>query len=219
MPIRAVLFDRDGVLVDVHWRGIHEALISKLPIAPTELDERWHQWVVARGAGSEDGDPRFVDTFLQSIAEETNDPVAQEALRRFRLSDFVRAYPEVRGALECARKASLRIGVLSNNTILLGSRELLTQLGLDELVDVALTAQGLGVSKPEPMAYLLAAQALGVQLDECLFFDDRAEWATAARMLGIHAFHVDRLRTDDCVTDGIVHSLDKLDSLLRERCS
>ena len=106
---------------------------------------------------------------------------------------------------------------MSNNTILLGARGLLAFWGLDELVDVALTAQGLGVSKPEPTAYRLAAEALGVQLDECLFFDDRAEWAAAARTLGIHAFHVDRDHAEDEVKWGIVHSIDVLDSLLGSR--
>lgn len=217
MPIRAVLFDRDGVLVRVDWRGMHDALMSKLPMPPRELEERWQRWVVSQGAGFEDGDPHLVNTFLGTIAEEINDPVTLAALRAFRLSDFLHLYPDAWLAIERSRNAGLRVGVLSNNTLLLGARGILVLLGLDKLADVTLTAQCLGVSKPDPLAYRLAAEALGVQRHECLFFDDRWEWVAAARRLGIQAFHVDRNRTDDCLEEGVVHSLDALAPLLRQR--
>lgn len=138
----------------------------------------------------------------------------REALQCFRLADFVHAYPDARPALERIRNAGRRIGVLSNNTILLGSRELLSFVGLDDFVDVALTAQSLGVSKPDPLAYRRAAAALDVELDECCFFDDRREWVTAARALGIHAFQVDRQRDEHDFALGIVNSLEALDSIL-----
>lgn len=214
MPIRAVLFDRDGVLVHVDWQGIHTSLISKLPFASEEMIRRWQHWVHAGGLDDCDGNPDRIGAFLVQLADEVNDAQARAALRRFRISDFMHAYADARPALEVVRKRGLRIGVLSNNTILLGSRNLLALVGLDDVVDVALTAQSLGVSKPEPLAYQRAADALGVGLDECLFFDDNADWVLAARALGIRAFQVDRKGFADRRDVNVVGSLDALPSLL-----
>jgi HAD superfamily hydrolase (TIGR01509 family) len=214
MPIRAVLFDRDGVLVKVDWRGIHHALISKLPILPEEIDRRWQSWVERGGAGAKEGDPEAIGVFLRSLADELTDPVARDALEQFQLAQFVWAFPDARPALDMARQTGLCIGVLSNNTILLGSRALLVLVGLDDLVDVVLTSQSMGVSKPHAMAYRIAAEALDVSLDECLFFDDNADWCAAARALGIHAYHVDRPRVEDDFAGGVVRDLSAVGDLI-----
>ncbi len=217
MPIRAVLFDRDGVLVNVDWQGIHETLISKLPYSPKEMDKRWQAWVEQGGTSANEGDPQAIGTFLCTLAAEVTDPGAREALERFQLAKFVRAYPDARPAFVMARQSGLRIGVLSNNTILLGSRALLALVDLDDLVNVALTSQSMGVSKPEAKAYRMAAEALGVSLEECLFFDDNADWCAAARVLGIHAYHVDRSRDDHYVEVGVVRDLSALREILRHQ--
>ncbi len=218
MPIRAVLFDRDGVLVQVDWRGIHGALISKLPISPEEMDRKWQAWVTHHGKGAKEGDPGTIGVFLQSLADSIDDPVAREALETFQLAQFVRAFPDAQPTLIMARQAGLRVGVLSNNTILLGSRALLSLVGLDEFVDVALTSQSIGASKPDPTTYRIAAERLGTSLDECLFFDDNATWCAAARVLGIHAYHVDRRRSQHDFDAGVVRDLLALSTILDAPC-
>jgi HAD superfamily hydrolase (TIGR01509 family) len=45
----------------------------------------------------------------------------------------------------------------------------------------------IGYAKPEPEAYEIVAQRLGVRLDECVFTDDRADFCEAARAVGMQA--------------------------------
>jgi FMN phosphatase YigB (HAD superfamily) len=46
-----------------------------------------------------------------------------------------------------------------------------------------------GVRKPDPQAYLGAAETLGVAADQCLFIDDRLRNIQAAQALGLDTIH------------------------------
>lgn len=64
-----------------------------------------------------------------------------------------------------------------------------------------------GLRKPEPEAYLSAAESLGVEPGRCLFIDDREENCEAARALGMPAIRfesAERLRAD-LTEHGITH--------------
>ncbi|HEY4119386.1 MAG TPA: HAD-IA family hydrolase, partial [Byssovorax sp.] len=99
-------------------------------------------------------------------------------------------------ALEEARRRGLKVGVLTNNSAGLGPTRMLALAGLAGLVDVALSAQLLGVKKPAPRAFLAAASALGVDPRECVFFDDTKASVDGAAAAGMRAYHVARDRKD-----------------------
>jgi HAD superfamily hydrolase (TIGR01549 family) len=56
-----------------------------------------------------------------------------------------------------------------------------------QLFDVAVTSGDIGYAKPEPQAYEIVADRLGVRLDECVFTDDHGEYCEAARSVGMQA--------------------------------
>lgn len=58
---------------------------------------------------------------------------------------------------------------------------------LDKYFDVAIASGEIGYAKPEPQAYEIAADELGVRLDECVFTDDREEYCDGARAVGMQA--------------------------------
>ena len=213
--IRAILFDRDDVLVNMDWAGIMRAFVSKLPIAAQELQEKWRlfsqDFVLSDAASEQHATGAFLDELAREFA---HDESAHAAIVRFDYTRFVHRFADAHVALSHARSRGLRIGVLSNNTILMSPRGLLSLVGLSDLVDVALTAQMVGAAKPDRKAYEAAGAALGVPLAQCLFFDNEAHWVQGARDAGIRAYHVDRARTAHALESGVVCDLTAVTELV-----
>jgi epoxide hydrolase-like predicted phosphatase len=78
-----------------------------------------------------------------------------------------------------------RTGILSNS-VDGARREEQTRFGLAQLVDVIVYSHEIGVAKPDPRAYLLLCEQLGVAPEELVFLDNRTPNVDAARRLGIH---------------------------------
>lgn len=65
----------------------------------------------------------------------------------------------------------------------------LTGLELTEFADAVISSAAIGIAKPDPRIYEIAAAAAGVAPDRCLFIDDRLANVTAARALGMTGIH------------------------------
>jgi epoxide hydrolase-like predicted phosphatase len=87
-------------------------------------------------------------------------------------------------AVRAAKSQSVRTGLLSNSWGLDYDRA-----GWDELFDAVVISGEVGLRKPEPAIYRLAADRLGMRPDECVFVDDIAanvRAAVDAGMVGVH---------------------------------
>lgn len=163
MSISAVVFDRDGVLTSFDWTRAEEDVrrITGLPLE--EIERRWGGWL--NGLTIDDA---FVETqpiseFLSSLARELElGSKARDELVRLDYMAFAQGYPDARPALEEARRRGLKVGVLTNNSLLVSARSLLQCAALHDLVDVVLSSQMIGAAKPDPRAYQAIAEALGV---------------------------------------------------------
>jgi len=83
-------------------------------------------------------------------------------------------------------RGSYKTAMLSNiGAQSLGSR--FTQAELDKHFDVVVASGLIGYAKPEPQAYEITADRLGVRLDECTFIDDREDYCDGARHVGMQA--------------------------------
>ncbi|MET8024924.1 HAD family hydrolase [Streptomyces avermitilis] len=65
----------------------------------------------------------------------------------------------------------------------------LASLGLSDLADHVVSSARVGLVKPDPRIFELAAARAGVRLDRCLFVDDTGENVDAAAALGLRAVH------------------------------
>jgi epoxide hydrolase-like predicted phosphatase len=67
-------------------------------------------------------------------------------------------------------------------------------MGLHHLFDDIVCSAEVGMAKPEPAIYTLAAERLGLEPSECVFVDDLDTNVEAARQVGMHAvlFRVDK---------------------------
>lgn len=112
-----------------------------------------------------------------------------QLLRHYPYERYMKVVPGTRQVLQTLRQRGLKIGVLSNT--LPSIEATLKQLGVHDLIDVALATCTLGVHKPQPEAFVLAAQALAVPPQAVLFLDDRLENVQAAREVGMQAHQID----------------------------
>jgi len=100
-----------------------------------------------------------------------------------------------RSGFIASSRGPLRLGVITNNGPEV-RRWLQDQFDLADLVDVVVISGEEGIAKPDARVYRIAAQRLGVSVNECVFVDDRpdnVDGATAAGMLGL--LHADPTTT------------------------
>ena len=91
--------------------------------------------------------------------------------------------------LSAARSAGLRTALLSNSW---GSAMAYPWADLEPLLDVRVISGDVGLRKPDPTIYRLAADQLGLELAQCAFVDDLQPNIDAARELGMYAvLHTD----------------------------
>jgi epoxide hydrolase-like predicted phosphatase len=92
--------------------------------------------------------------------------------------------PTIPGVLRRARRAGIRTALLSNSWGNEYPRE-----GWDELFDAVVISGEVGLRKPEPEIYRLAADRLGLAPEQCVFVDDlrgNVRGAVGVGMVGVH---------------------------------
>ncbi|GAB2633217.1 HAD family hydrolase [Kribbella swartbergensis] len=172
--MKAVIFDLDDTLFD-HTTSATNAIHSWVPeLGGTLSDELVAQWFVIEkhrfdrwlnGDTTHQGQRRErLRDFLPLIDQPVPDTDAEldeiygGFLRHYR--DHWVAFADAEPALNVARSNGWRIGVLTNGSSAQQNAKL-ESIGLASLVDVVCTSELLGVSKPDPAAYLKTCQALG----------------------------------------------------------
>jgi putative hydrolase of the HAD superfamily len=84
-----------------------------------------------------------------------------------------------------SQRPARRTGIISNSNP--GAREAERCWGFEAITDDIVYSHEVGLMKPDPRIYELAAQRLGVRLDELVFVDDVPEYVEAAKTTGCRA--------------------------------
>lgn len=188
-PLRGVLLDFGGVIWNMRWdvcRDLEQAH-GLPPKAIFETLYRTPTWkAVEHGRGD-----------LKAWREEAHRLLEALAGRQLpRLHEAWRAaghlIPENVELVKALRPA-YRVGILSNADSTLRER-LRDGLGIHDLFDTVICSAEVGMAKPEPAIYHLAAERLGLPPEACVFIDDHEPNVTAARQVGMRGilFRVDR---------------------------
>jgi 2-haloacid dehalogenase len=127
-----------------------------------------------------------------AVGEEDRDAIAAQ-LRR------LPAHPEVPEALERLRRAGYRLASLTNSTEEV-ARAQLEHAGIIEVFEQVLSADTVRRLKPAPEPYLLAAERLGVPIDQ-------------VRLVAAHAWDVAGAARAGCATAFVARSGKVLDPL------
>jgi len=180
--IRACVFDAYGTLFDYASAAARcrDALGDKLQPLPALWREKQLQYTWLRGLLGRHADFWQVTGDALDFAMETLG-IADRALRERLMNLYltVEAFPEVRDVLARLKAAGLRTAILSN-----GSPRMLAAAvqgaKLGELLDAVLSVEEVGIYKPHPRVYGLAAERLDLEPAAVSFQSSNAWDAYAA---------------------------------------
>lgn len=187
-PLKAVIFDLDGVIADT--AVVHDAAWRKLageigvPFDDS-LGDRL-KGVDRRGSLDillETGTRAYSENEKQALAARKNEYYRQQ-IEHFGPQDLL---PGARDAIESVRRAGLKTGLASASC---NAPMLLERLGIAPLFDYVVDANTISRSKPDPEIFLAAANALGVAPDECLGVEDAAAGIASIHAAGMTAVGV-----------------------------
>lgn len=193
--IRACVFDAYGTLFDVSSAA--EQLKSELGDCWQSLAEAWRtrqlQYTWLRSLTG-----RHVD-FWHVTGDALDFALASvklgSALRERLMELYLRldAYPEVESTLMRLKADGLRCAILSN-----GSPEMLEaavkSAGIQDLLELVLSVEEVGVYKPHPSVYQLAVDRLGITPQEICFVSSNAWDAYSAKAFGLRVIWCNRFR-------------------------
>lgn len=179
--IKAALFDMDGVLVDnmkVHFEAFGQ-FCERYGV------EGWLEQVNQMiGMGNEDIMRRVLPAEL--LQERGIDSLSQEkeALYREIYAPRIAPIAGLRELLVRLREKGIRCAVGSSG-IRANVDFVLEKCGIGEFFEKRISGDMVTRCKPDPEIYLTAAQALGVQPEECIVFEDALVGIEAASRAGV----------------------------------
>ena len=179
--MRAVIFDMDGVLIDSEpfWANAEKEVFTSLGARVTaesaertrfmgtrEVTEFWYCQNPWKG-------PSLVEVEEQVVSL---------------VAEFVAQHGEPNcGLVECLQmigNKGLKIGLASNSPKSLISATL-RSLGIHEYFQAVASSEEVEEVKPSPAVFLLAAERLGVDPNDCLVIEDSSRGVLAARNAGM----------------------------------
>ena len=182
LPLRAVLFDLDGTLLDTapDMVGALNALRREEGLEPLAHD-------LVRPAVSH-GAARVVKTGFPDAAAEDAAALQRRFLALYRgaLSQGTQLFPGMDGVLDTLARRRLKSGIVTNKPAWL-TNPLLEQLGLRARFDCVISGDTLAERKPHPLPLLHAAKLAGVAPGECVYVGDAERDVQAAHAAGMEA--------------------------------
>ena len=196
--MRAVVFDIGGVLELNPGTGWLDRWAVRLGLGPAELDARLDPlW--APGVTGE--------TTLAEIETRIGAELGLDAADVNELMDDV--WAEYLGSANAplldyiaGLRPRFRVGILSNSFVGAREREQ-AAYGFAERFDVIVYSHEIGIGKPDPRAYAIVCEQLGVTPVETVFVDDLEINVAAARAAGMTGVHMRR-------TDGTIKRLRRI---------
>ena len=176
-PLCHLLFDVMSTLV---YDPIHEEIPTFFGLTLQELYDQKHPTAWQEFERGEISEQTFYTTYFPMRTE----PVDATALRRV-LADAYRWLPGVEELLQQLAEQGRPLHAFSNYPVWYEIID--EQLGLSRYLDWTFVSCNTGIRKPDPRAYLNAADHLGVAPSRCLFIDDRQKNCDAAIAVGMDA--------------------------------
>ena len=174
----ALLFDCDGTLVDT--LGLYrECWREVFGQRGFEMSDAW--FTAWAGHSLEP----FIEAAFPAASGEVREQIGAEGLGLFSASTHL--LQPLDHVVSIARQFA---GVLPMAVVSGGPRgavdETLEAVGIRGLFDTVVTVDDVERGKPEPDAYLLAMERLGVSADTCVAYEDTAIGIASAAAAGIH---------------------------------
>lgn len=171
--VRAIIFDCFGVLITDALQLVLQEVSQYNPEGAAEI----HDIIRAanRGLISPDVSRERVATIIGVTTDEYRARISAGEVKDTQLLEYIKGL-----------RPTYKTAILSNIS---GPslRRRFTETELNNYFDVVVASGDIGYAKPEPEAYEITAERLGVRCDECIFIDDREIFVEAARATGMQA--------------------------------
>lgn len=167
--VKAIIFDCFGVLIEDALSVMRQGLELEKKNEVVTLMHASHRGLIS----PEDSDQQVAALFGMDMRQ-YHMAIRDGEVKNRLLLDYVSSLRE-----------SYKTAMLSNVSI----GGITRRFTAEELscFDTVVASGEIGYAKPEPEAYEIAADRLGVRLDECVFTDDHAEYCEGARGVGMQA--------------------------------
>ncbi|MFF4354770.1 HAD-IA family hydrolase [Streptomyces sp. NPDC001530] len=100
----------------------------------------------------------------------------------------LRPEPSMIAAAAAARRAGIKVGILSNS-VGLTPWNLYDGYDVEKLYDALVLSEVHGTRKPQPEIFRLMLEELGLTAEECVFVDDTEQYLPPAAELGLATVH------------------------------
>jgi phosphoglycolate phosphatase len=190
LPIKAVMIDLDGTLLDTAPDLAAAANMMLKELGKAELPLETIQSYIGKGieklvkrslTGDLDGEP---DADLLQRAM----PLYEQSYEKTLYVD-TRAYPGVREGLNALRAGGFRLACVTNKAAAF-TLPLLRAAELLDYFDIVVSGDSLPKKKPDPLPLLHACERFEIGPHEMLLVGDSLNDAQAARAAGCHVFCV-----------------------------
>ncbi|MCM8531827.1 MAG: HAD-IA family hydrolase [Lentisphaeraceae bacterium] len=183
--VECVIFDSDGTLVDSEFLGHHcmELKLQELGIKESaeQMKEEFRGWklnellkVISRRHGIEDFSEEFILDY-----------------RKFLNIKFEESLQAIEGVADALAKLNDRVKIcVASSGPMFKIKKAMEVTGLASFFgEYLFSAYDLGVWKPEPDLFLLAANEMGVKPESCIVIEDSEVGVTAGVRAGMKVVH------------------------------
>ncbi len=183
-PVRALIFDLDGTLIDSKRDLIHSVNAMLRELGRTRLADETISGYIGRGA------PQLV---AQALGNGASEEEQKQALKFFlgyyeeHKMDTTRAYPGVAETLEAL--AELPMAVLTNKPVRISVR-ILHEMGLEKYFRAIYGGNSFETKKPDPLGAMTILREFGASPRETLLVGDSEVDVQTARNAGTLAVAV-----------------------------
>jgi putative hydrolase of the HAD superfamily len=186
-PLRAVIFDYGGVLRG-DGRADWDAVDGAAGLPRGALWSAWHdipEYRLSREGAIDGGTFRAaIHRALIAVAGDADRAETALAALEARLAGLPPVDADMRALVDRLRAAGrVKLGLLSNANR--GWTERFRARGVAALFDDVVVSADVGLAKPDPAAFRLAAERLGVSPAACLMIDDQPQHLPGAAAVGM----------------------------------
>ncbi|KAI1696973.1 haloacid dehalogenase-like hydrolase domain-containing protein [Ditylenchus destructor] len=180
---KAVLFDMGGVLLQYKDPTSYGRLMKRAK-EDKALAKDCHDFDVGTKSVEE----------IWDIVNDVFPGLPRQNLENCRVEDYAYLDLHMQQLIQKLRNAGIKVGLVTNNGFWSKLKNRTLVLSDLSKFDVVLESCRLGIKKPDPQIFELAAKRLGLSPNECIFVDDTEGHCNAARTTGMAAVHVDGCR-------------------------
>ena len=189
--VRACLIDVYDTIVASAFHERQRELAALAGVDADLLRAEWFNLALDRDVGALSMAAAFERTLVACGADPDPELVGRlVALDAELIVSRTSVFGDVIPFLAKLRDAGIGIALVSNCAE--NTRAMLAAKGLLEEAGAAILSCEVGIAKPDPEIYLIAAQALGVLPAHAVFLDDQARFCAGATVTGMRAIQVTR---------------------------